>query len=108
MKRTTAGSQRDDFSLYLGDKQAQEHASHGQEKLVSLAYLFAQKNHIEKHINKKTLVLFDETDSNLDQAASAVVIEYIKSFKNQILITSLVHHSVSKKIKGNILYPEQN
>ena len=43
-----------------------------------------------------------------DEASRNKAIEIIKNFKNQQLISSLKHQTLSKKIKGNILYPTQN
>lgn len=107
LKRTSCGPQKDDFIIGVNGKRAQTHMSHGQEKMLSLSYIFSQKTSIEKRTNKKTIILFDETDSNLDQASTNKVIEYLKSVNNQILTATHPHSKLSKKLTGKTIILKQ-
>ena len=108
LKSTSRGPQKEDFKLLCLDKKTKIYSSHGEEKLASIAFVVSLNMAIEKRKKTLSTMLFDELESGLDNNGLFKLVNIIKSFKNQILITSLVHHSVSKKIKGNILYPEQN
>jgi DNA replication and repair protein RecF len=107
LKNTSVGPQREDIKLLCLDKNTKRYSSHGEEKLASIAFVFSLNVAIEKRKNKLTTMLFDELESGLDNSALIKLIEIIKSLKNQLLITSLRHQSISKKISGKILYPEQ-
>ena len=107
LKRTSCGPQKDDFMIGVNGKRAQTHMSHGQEKMLSLSYIFSQKTSIEKRTNKKTIILFDETDSNLDQASTNKVIEYLKNVNNQILTATHPHSKLSKKLSGKTIILKQ-
>jgi DNA replication and repair protein RecF len=108
LKRTSCGPQRDDFTIGVGGKRAQTHISHGQEKMLSLSYIFSQKTTIEKQTNKNTIILFDETDSNLDAAATYKVVEYLKNVNNQILTATHPHSMLCKKLTGKTIFLKQN
>jgi DNA replication and repair protein RecF len=108
LKRTSCGPQRDDFIIVVSGKRAQTHMSHGQEKMLSLSYIFSQKATIEKQTNKNTIILFDETDSNLGEAATYKVIDYLKNVNNQILTATHPHSTLYKKLAGKTIFLEQN
>jgi recombinational DNA repair ATPase RecF len=92
----------------VSGKRAQTHISHGQEKMLSLSYIFSQKTTIEKQTNKNTIILFDETDSNLDAAATYKVVEYLKNVNNQILTATHPHSTLCKKLTGKTIFLKQN
>ena len=108
LKNTSKGPQKEDFKLLCLNKKTKKYSSHGEEKLASIALVFSLNMAIEKRKNTLSTMLFDELESGLDNKAFGKLLKVIKTFKNQILITALVHHSVSKKINGEIIYPEQN
>ena len=108
LKSTSSGPQKEDFRLLCLDKKTKIYSSHGEEKVASIAFIVSLNMTIEKRKKTLSTMLFDELESGLDNKRLSKLLNIIKSFKNQLLITSLKHHSVSKKIKGNILYPEQN
>ena len=108
IKKTSKGPQKEDFKLLCLDKSTKKYSSHGEEKLASIAFVFSLNMAIEERKNTLSTMLFDELESGLDNKALERLLTIIKTFKNQQLITALVHHSVSKKISGKIIYPEQN
>ena len=108
LKNTSKGPQKEDFRLLCLDKKTKKYSSHGEEKLASIAFVLSLNTAIEKRKNKLSIMMLDELESGLDNQALNKLLYIIKSLKNQLLITSLKHHMVSKKIKGTILYPEQN
>ena len=108
LKRTSCGPQKDDFIISVSGKKAQTHMSHGQEKMLSLSYVFSQKKCIEKQTNKKTIILFDETDACLDEESTDKVINYLKSLNNQILTATHPHSSLHKKLIGKTTILKQS
>ena len=108
LKNTSKGPQKEDFKLLRLNKKTKKYSSHGEEKLASIAFVFSLNMAIEKRKKTLSTMLFDELESGLDNKAFGKLLKIIKTFKNQLLITALVHHSVSKKINGEIIYPEQN
>ena len=58
---------------------------------------------VEKRKKNKSIIIIDEAESGLDEGSIEKVIKTIKSLNNQLLITSLPHHKIIKKINGNIL-----
>ena len=108
LKNTSKGPQKDDFTLFCSDKKTKKYSSHGEEKLASISLVLSLNMAIEKRKKTLSTMLFDELESGLDNKYLVNVLKTIKNYKNQQLITSLKHHSVTQKIKGNILYPEQN
>ena len=107
LKKTSKGPQRDDVKLLCLDKTTKKYSSHGEEKLASIAFVVSINMAIEKRKNNLSIMLFDELESGLDNNAVARLTNIIKRFKNQTLITSLMHQSISSKINGKTLYPEQ-
>ena len=108
LKNTSKGPQKEDFKLLCLNKKTKKYSSHGEEKLASIAFVFSLNMAIEKRKNTLSTMLFDELESGLDNKAFGKLLMIIKTFKNQILISALVHHNASKKINGKIIYPEQN
>jgi DNA replication and repair protein RecF len=108
LKRTSCGPQKDDFTISVSGKKAQTHMSHGQEKMLSLSYVFSQKKCIEKQTNMKTIILFDETDACLDEESTDKVINYLKSLNNQILTATHPHSSLHKKLIGKTTILKQS
>lgn len=108
LKNTASGPQKEDFTLLCLDKKTKKYSSHGEEKLASISLVFSLNMALEKRKNIVSTMLFDELESGLDNNSLSKVLNIIKSFKNQQLITSLKHQTIPKKIKANILYPVQN
>ncbi len=107
IKRTSSGPQKEDFILMAAENKTKGYFSHGQEKLGSIALLLALNRAIEKRKNNNSIIIIDEAESGLDTEANNKLFSLIKSFENQLLITSLPHHTAHKKIEGNILRPTQ-
>jgi len=107
LKKTSSGPQKEDFTLLCLDKKTKKYSSHGEEKLVSISLVLALNMALEKRKNILSTMLFDELESGLDNNSLSKVLNIIKSYKNQQLISSLKHQALPTKIKGNILYPTQ-
>ena len=103
MKRTSTGPQKDDFKLMSQENKTKGYYSHGQEKMASLSFMVALNLAVEKRKKTKSIIIIDEAESGLDEDSIERVIKTIKSLKNQLLISSLPHHNIVKKINGNIL-----
>jgi len=103
MKRTSSGPQKDDFKLMSQENKTKGYYSHGQEKMASISFMVALNLAVEKRKKNKSIIIIDEAESGLDEGSIEKVIKIIKSLNNQLLITSLPHHKIVKKINGNIL-----
>lgn len=106
-KRTMGGPHRADIYIRLGGRPAKDYSSKGEEKQMSLSIAFAISKLIESKTGAIPLLMIDELESGLDEAALGRISEYIKSLKNQQLITALKHHKISKILKGKTIQPLQ-
>jgi len=106
-KRTMGGPHRADIYIRLDGRPAKDYSSKGEEKQMSLSIAFAISKLIECKTGAIPLLMIDELESGLDEAALGRISEYIKSLKNQQLITALKHHKISKILKGKTIQPLQ-
>ena len=107
LKRTSSGPQKEDYKLMAAENKTKGYFSHGQEKLSAIALLLALNNAVEKRKKTNSIIIIDEAESGLDAVSVEKLFSLIKSYENQVLITSLPHHSATEKIVGNIFHPAQ-
>ena len=107
LKRTSTGPQREDFKIMSQDRKAKGYFSHGQEKLASISFMLGLNLAVEKRKNCSSILIIDEAESGLDSDSTKRLIGVLKSLNNQLLITSLPHHSIAKLFAGNILTARQ-
>ena len=107
-KRTMGGPHRGDLLVTLDGKPAKEYSSKGEEKQMSLAVSFAISRLIEKKCGARPILLIDELESGLDETALHRITDYIKSLKNQLLITTLKHHKIKDILRGKTIHPNQH
>ena len=106
-KRTIGGPHRADMLVTLDGKPAKEFSSKGEEKQMSLTVSFGVSKLIEKKTGALPLLLIDELESGLDEDALVRISEYIKSLKNQSLITALNHHKIKEMLSAKTILPKQ-
>ena len=107
LKRTSTGPQREDFKIMSQDRKAKGYYSHGQEKLASISFMLGLNLAVEKRKNCSSILIIDEAESGLDSDSTKKLIMVLKNLNNQLLITSLPHHSIAKLFTGNILTARQ-
>tara|TARA_B100001094_G_scaffold283414_1_gene296134 strand:- start:16 stop:1071 length:1056 start_codon:yes stop_codon:yes gene_type:complete len=107
-KRTLGGPHRADLLISVDGKTAKEYSSKGEEKQMSLSVSFGISRLIEKKTGARPILLIDELESGLDEAALERISEYIKSLENQILITTLEHHKIKEILGGETIHPKQH
>lgn len=101
MRRTNAGSHRDDFQLLLREIPLQEGASRGETRSVLLALKMAEKNFVEKISGRRPLLLLDDVFSELDIHHQSHLLEYIKDYQSIITTT---HSEVTLDCFGAKIY----
>ena len=107
-KRTMGGPQRADIYIELDQKPAKEFSSKGEEKQMSLSVALAISKVIETKTGALPILLIDELESGLDEASLLRISDYLKSLKNQQLITALNHHKITKIFSGKTIAPIQH
>ena len=107
-KRTMGGPHRADIYIELDQKPAKEFSSKGEEKQMSLSVALAISKVIETKTGALPILLIDELESGLDETALLRITDYLKSLKNQQLITALKHHTITKIFNGKTITPIQN
>ena len=106
-RRTMGGPHRADLLINIDGKPAKEYSSKGEEKQMSLTVSFGICRLIEKKTGAIPMLLVDELESGLDEAALERIAQYIKSLKNQLFITTLEHHKTKEILGGKTIHPKQ-
>jgi len=88
VKRTTAGSHRADFDIYINSTLAVESASRGQLKLLAICLLLAQSNSISSTSFGNGILLIDDLAAELDSENKKLLLKYLTKIKKQLIITS--------------------
>ncbi|MBQ6860357.1 MAG: DNA replication/repair protein RecF [Clostridia bacterium] len=82
---TTSGIHRDDFELFVNDKELNLYGSQGQHRTAILALKFAELEIIKDEINENPILLLDDITSELDLERIGQIFKKISDF--QVLIT---------------------
>lgn len=82
---TTIGVHRDDFELFVNDKELNLYGSQGQHKTAILALKFAEMEIIKNEISEKPILLLDDITSELDLERINMIFSKITGY--QVLIT---------------------
>jgi len=86
--RTEFGPHRADFILLVDQRDAKDHVSRGQQKLLVYALNLAQIAYIKQLSEKETLLLLDDLGSELDLEHSEKLLSLISSHFSQVCITT--------------------
>lgn len=108
--RTTKGIHKDDYIFELDGQSIKKFGSQGQRKSFVLAVKLAQFDLLEKHKNKKPLLLLDDIFDKLDDQRIAKLIEKIddETF-GQVFITDARPERTKRileKVKADVSYFE--
>jgi len=108
-KQTQLGVHRDDISFYLDNKEAINHASQGQKRMIVLSLKLTLIDYIEKMSGKKPVLLLDDVLSELDQKHRINLFESIpKEIQTIITTTDLDEFHDSLKGKMEIYEIKEN
>ena len=89
LETTTIGPHRDDLSAILNGRNAKEHASQGQKRLIAIAFALAPY-FIEKEEHKKPIIILDDVLSELDANHQERLITLLLKCK-QVFITTTAY-----------------
>ena len=103
-KRTHNGIHRADIDIFLNSKPAINNASRGQLKLLTISLLLAQNLIIYKQKKIKGLVLIDDLAAELDESNAKLLLQYIFSLNQQIIITTTHPLNIDKPEKLNMFH----
>ena len=82
---TTKGIHRDDFMIYINDKQLNVYGSQGQHRTAMLSLKLSEVNIVEDEIGEKPILLLDDFMSELDKKRRNHFLE--KIYDTQVIIT---------------------
>ena len=85
-KVTTIGVHKEDFEIYLGDRNLGIYGSQGENRLAIIALKIAPY-FLAKNDKEKPIIVLDDVLSELDENHEKNLLEYLKTF-NQVFITS--------------------
>jgi DNA replication and repair protein RecF len=85
---TSYGPQLDEVELRLGDRALRRFGSQGQQRLVLLALLFAERTVLREAGRAGPLMLLDDVMSELDPAHRRLLVELLESGGGQALLTA--------------------
>jgi DNA replication and repair protein RecF len=95
---TRRGPHRADWSLSFDQIPRREHLSRGQEKLSALVLILAQMMSVQRSKHEWPILLLDDPASELDAAHQSLVLEWIRRWPIQVLLTGTT-------VPGDLLLP---
>lgn len=84
---TLIGSHRDDFTIYLEDRNVAHFGSRGEQRTATLAFKLAQLEYMAKVLGKRPVLLLDDVFSELDANHRAHVVGIVN--KQQTVIATV-------------------
>lgn len=91
---TTAGPQRADIQIYIGDVLAQHVLSLGQQKLLVAGVMLSQGILLNQIANKSPILLLDDLPAELDETARYRISQIIHRLNSQIFLTAVDPHTL--------------
>ncbi|MFA4814719.1 MAG: DNA replication/repair protein RecF [Candidatus Gracilibacteria bacterium] len=96
---TSLGPHRDDFTLFLDDKELSESGSRGEQRSAVLVLKIAELKYIEEQTGEKPLLLLDDVFSELDEKRQKKLGELLGHYQCILTTTSLDHVKGLKQAK---------
>jgi len=87
MKQTLIGPQKDDFRIYLKEKDIHFFGSRSEQRLALFWLKISEINFFEKHFGKKPVLLLDDIFSEFDLDHQKLVLRLIKKYQTVITTT---------------------
>lgn len=84
---TLVGPQRDDFEIYINDKDVKTYGSQGQQRLSALSIKMAEIDIIKEETGDTPILLLDDVMSELDKTRQSFLVESIDGIQTFITTT---------------------
>ena len=91
LKRTNYGPHKRKFTIHNKEDNISTFLSRGQQKLLSIILHVLQKEIIDEHTNKSSLLLLDDISSELDSDNLKLMLKYLEENTQQTLMTSITN-----------------
>ena len=101
-KSTSLGIHKDDFKLYLNQKEVSEFASQGQNRLLALSLKLAYGEIVKELTNDDPVIILDDVLSELDQVHQEKLLKCLKKYE-QVFITSAKEEDIENIHKYQVI-----
>ena len=85
---TLYGPHREDFSLYLNNKNIKEYGSRGQQRLGAFCLKLSQWTKLKEMLSSSPILLLDDLFSELDNHVRENLQNFLLSLSSQMILTS--------------------
>ena len=99
-RTTTEGPHKADIRFLIGDVDARQILSRGEQKLFSILWCCAQHEVLRKQHNINATLIIDDIKSELDSNTFDIFLELLNTLNNQIIFSCIDDH-FSSKIEAN-------
>jgi DNA replication and repair protein RecF len=86
--RASFGPQRDELELAVDGRPARQHASQGQQRVLTLALKVAELTSIREARRVEPVLLLDDVSSELDPSRTGAVYAFLRQSQSQIFVTT--------------------
>ncbi len=87
---TSFGPHRDDFTIYLNEKEARVFGSQGQQRTIVLSLKLAEVNMLKYQLGEYPILLLDDVFSELDSSRREYLTRFLKNSQTFITSTDLM------------------
>jgi len=84
----TFGPQRDELYLELNGRSSRNHASQGQQRILTLAVKLAELTCVREARGAHPVLLLDDVSSELDPKRTGAVYDFLRSTESQVFVTT--------------------
>ena len=95
-KTTTEGPHKADVKIFIGENDAKQILSRGEQKILSILWCCAQHEVLRKVYNINATLIVDDIKSELDENTFNVFINLLDFLNNQIIFSCIDDHFSSK------------
>lgn len=89
LQTTTVGPHRDEFSMYISDRDARMYGSQGQQRSLVLSLKLGLLRMMEEEANCRPVLLLDDVFSELDEKRRFYLVKYIQRLQTFLTTTSI-------------------
>ncbi len=86
--RTVYGPHRADITIHIDGRNAKDHVSRGQQKMLVYALYFSQVSYLKEKSDKNTLILLDDLGAELDLVHVRKLLTLVSRCFSQVCITT--------------------
>jgi DNA replication and repair protein RecF len=104
LQQTNVGVHRDDFIVYLNEKNASNYASQGELRSIVLAFKLALVEYIYLKIKEYPLLLLDDVMSELDTKRQQNLIKYLNKKVQTFITTTSIDNLENEIVDGASLF----